>query len=131
MRIRILLQAGLIVLGAGMPAMADGDAGAGLKVFAKCKACHDAVGDKNKVGPNLANVIGRTAGALESFAPKYSKAMKAAGEAGLVWTEADLTEYLHAPKAKVKGTNMAFVGLKKDQEIADLIAYLKADPKPE
>ncbi|WP_373695963.1 c-type cytochrome [Aquibium pacificus] len=131
MRIGIVLQAGAIVLAAAVPAMADGDAAAGLKVFNKCKACHDAVGDKNKVGPNLSGVHGRTAGTLESFASKYSKAMKEAGAAGLVWDDASLTEYLRAPRDKVPGGKMAFAGLKKDQELADIIAYLKADPKPE
>ena len=52
-------------------------------------------------------------------------AMKAAGEGGLVWDETVLRDYLHNPKAKVKGTKMAFVGVKDDQEITDLIAYLK------
>jgi cytochrome c len=51
--------------------------------------------------------------------------MKAAGEGGLVWDETVLRDYLHNPKAKVKGTKMAFVGVKDDQEITDLIAYLK------
>ncbi|APH71382.1 c-type cytochrome [Aquibium oceanicum] len=131
MRIRVVLQAGAIVLAASMPAMADGDAAAGLKVFNKCKACHDAVGDKNKVGPNLSGVHGRTAGTLESYGSKYSKAMKEAGAAGLVWDDANLTEYLRAPRAKVPGGKMAFAGLKKDEDLANIIAYLKADPKPE
>lgn len=119
-----------MMLAAAGAAHADGDAVAGKKVFAKCRACHDVTGDKDKVGPNLTTVMGRTAGTLESFSAKFSKAMKAAGEAGLVWDDASMAEYLAAPKAKVPGTNMAFVGLKKADEIADIIAYLKADPKP-
>ncbi|WP_274628868.1 c-type cytochrome [Arvimicrobium flavum] len=102
------------------------DAAAGEKVFAKCKACHIADEDKNKVGPSLKAVIGRTAGTHEGF--KYSPAMVEAGKGGLVWDEAKLTEYLRAPKAIVKGTKMAFPGLKDDADIANVIAYLKQFP---
>lgn len=103
------------------------DAAAGEKVFAKCKVCHNADTDKNKVGPSLMGVIGRTAGTHPGFA--YSAAMTEAGKAGTVWDEKTLAIYLHDPKAYVKGTKMAFVGLKTDQEIADVIAYLKQFPK--
>jgi cytochrome c len=99
------------------------DAAAGEKVFAKCKACHNADTDKNKVGPSLMGVIGRTAGTHPGFA--YSAAMTDAGKRGIVWDEPTLTTYLHDPKAFVKGTKMAFPGLKTDQETADVIAYLK------
>lgn len=102
------------------------DAAAGEKVFAKCKACHVADEDKNKIGPSLKGVIGRTAGTHPDF--KYSKAMIEAGQGGLVWDEPNLTKYLHDPKAMVKGTKMAFPGLKKDEEIANVIAYLKQFP---
>ena len=91
-------------------------------------ACHDAKAEKNKVGPHLVGVIGRKAGTVEKF--KYSPAMTAAGEGGLVWDEAKIGEYLKAPKEFIKGNKMAFPGLKKDEEIANVIAYLKADPKP-
>ena len=99
------------------------DAAAGEKVFAKCKACHVADEDKNKIGPSLMGVIGRTAGTYAGF--KFSKAMVDAGAGGLVWDDANLTTYLHDPKGMVKGTKMAFPGLKKDDEIANVIAYLK------
>jgi cytochrome c len=112
------------------PALADGDAAKGKNVFKKCMACHDAVEAKDKVGPNLVGVVGRTAGTLESFASKYSQAMKDAGAAGLVWDEANIAEYVKDPKGKIAGNKMAFAGLKKDDEIDDVIAYLKADPKP-
>jgi cytochrome c len=102
------------------------DAAAGEKVFAKCKACHVADEDKNKIGPSLKGVIGRTAGTLEGF--KFSPAMVEAGKGGLVWDDAKLTEYLKAPKAMVKGTKMAFAGLKKDEDLANIIAYLKQFP---
>lgn len=103
------------------------DAAAGEKVFNKCKACHDATQDRNKVGPSLHGVIGRTAGTHEGY--KYSSAMIAAGKSGVVWDEATLTKYLHDPKAMVKGTKMAFPGLKSDKDIADVVAYLKQESR--
>jgi cytochrome c len=103
-----------------VPAQA-GDIEAGAKVFKKCKACHVVDKEKNRTGPHLVNIIGRTAGSLEKY--KYSKAMKASG---IVWTEETLAEYLRAPKKYIKGTKMAFVGLRKDADIANVIAYLKA-----
>ncbi|MER9545311.1 cytochrome c family protein [Mesorhizobium sp. M0437] len=99
------------------------DAAAGEKVFAKCKVCHVADKDQNKVGPSLNGIIGRTAGTHPGFS--YSKAMTEAGKSGVTWDEATLTTYLRDPKAMVKGTKMAFVGLKKDEDIANVIAYLK------
>jgi cytochrome c len=105
-------------------ALAEGDAAKGEKVFRKCKACH-AVGEdaKNKVGPQLNDVIGRTAGTAEDF--KYSKAMAAKGEEGLVWNEETLTEYLRKPRDYIPKNKMAFAGLRKDDDLADVIAYLK------
>jgi cytochrome c len=84
-------------------------------------ACHR-VGEnaKNAVGPVLNGVVGRPAGSVEGF--NYSTAMK---ESGLTWDEATLASYLKNPKDVVPGNKMAFPGLKKDQEIADVIAYLK------
>ena len=99
------------------------DAAAGEKVFTKCKVCHVAEEDTNKIGPSLHGVIGRTAGTHPDF--KYSEAMIAAGASGVKWDEPTLTTYLHDPKAMVKGTKMAFPGLKKDEDVANVIAYLK------
>ncbi|MDP2733675.1 MAG: c-type cytochrome [Hoeflea sp.] len=117
--------AALVFAALASPSLADGDVGAGEKVFKKCAACH-AVGDgaKHKVGPELNDVFGRTAGSVDDY--KYSKPMMAAGEGGLVWDDTTLTEYLANPKAMVKGTKMAFAGLKKDDEIANVLAYLKS-----
>ncbi len=103
-----------------LPAQA-GDAKAGEKVFRKCKSCHYVDQEKNKTGPHLVNIIGRAAGSVDGF--KYSNAMK---DSGLTWDEATLAEFLKKPKAYIKGTKMAFSGLRKDKEIDDLIAYLKA-----
>ncbi|MDX3924532.1 MAG: cytochrome c family protein [Shinella sp.] len=128
MQYRILLIGASVAILYAFGAQAqEGDATAGATVFNKCKACHVVDTDKNKVGPSLNGVVGRTAGTHEGF--KYSNAMVEAGKAGLVWDEASLREYLHNPKAKVKGTKMAFAGLKKDDEIANLLAYLEQFPK--
>ncbi|MQW89384.1 c-type cytochrome [Sinorhizobium saheli] len=105
----------------------EGDAEAGATVFKKCAACHVVDKDQNRVGPSLMGVIGRTAGTHPDY--KYSQAMIEAGKGGLVWDEATLHEYLENPKAKVKGTKMVFAGLKKDEDINNLIAYLKQHSK--
>lgn len=100
------------------------DPAAGEKVFTKCKVCHISPDqDKNLIGPALHGVIGRTAGTRPDFA--YSAAMIAAGKSGVKWDEPTLTTYLHDPRAMVKGTKMTFPGLKNDQDIANVIAYLK------
>jgi len=99
------------------------DAEAGKTVFNRCKACHTVDAPTNKVGPHLDGIVGRKAASLPDFA--YSAAMKAKGAAGLVWDEANLTSYLTDPKGFVPGNKMAFAGLKKPDEVANLIAYLK------
>ena len=102
------------------PAFAEGDAEAGEKIFKKCSACHSIEPGKRKPGPHLAGIYGRPAASVEEF--KYSKAMKASD---IIWDEASLSAFLKAPKAFVKGTKMSFRGIKKDQELADLLAYLE------
>lgn len=104
------------------------DAEHGRSVFNKCRACHEAEREILKVGPHLVGVFGRKAGSLEGYS--YSKAMREAGTAGLVWDDANLTAYLAAPKAFLPGNSMSFVGIKDADDLADLIAWLKADPKP-
>ena len=108
------------------PAHAEGDAAKGEKVFAKCKACHEVEKGVNKVGPTLKGLVGRKAASVPDY--KYSEAMIAKGAEGVVWDEATLTAYLPDPKAFVPKTKMAFAGLKKPEEVADVIAYLKAHP---
>lgn len=105
------------------PQAQAGDAAAGQKVFNKCRACHVADKETNRVGPHLVGIIGRKAASVDGF--KYSDGMKGAGESGLVWTEENFTKYMKEPKDFVPGNRMAFVGLKKDEEIQDLIAFLK------
>lgn len=106
---------------------AAGDAAAGEKVFRKCQACH-AIGPeaKSKVGPVLTGIVGRPAGKAEGFA--YSPAMSKEAEAGLVWTPDKIGAFVTSPKEFVPGTKMTFAGLRKDQERADLIAYLATFP---
>jgi cytochrome c len=97
------------------------DAAAGEKVFAKCKVCHQ-IGEsaKNMVGPVLNGVVGRPAGTYPAY--HYSDANK---NSGITWDEATLKEYLKNPKAKVPGTKMVFPGLTSDEDIANVLAYLK------
>lgn len=103
---------------------AAGDAALGQKIFNKCKACHDVAEPKNKVGPSLKGLFGRSAGSLEGFA--YSEAMKSSG---IVWSEDTLKTYLADPKATVPGTKMSFTGLKKEEEIENILEYLEEATK--
>jgi cytochrome c len=106
---------------ASMGASAAQDAAAGEKVFVKCKVCHQiGEGAKNFVGPVLNGVVGRPAGTYPDY--HYSDANK---NSGITWDEATLKEYLKDPKAKVPGTKMVFPGLPSDEDIANVISYLK------
>ncbi len=114
-----------LALVAGLPVAAHAqDAEAGKAVFNVCKACHGiGEGAKNQVGPVLNGVIGRKAGTAADF--NYSEAMKASG---LTWDEATFAEYISNPKAKVPGNKMVFAGVKDEQKVKDLIAFLKTNP---
>jgi cytochrome c len=117
-----MLGCSLAVLAAGT-AMAAGDPANGEKVFKRCTACHVVNAEQNRVGPYLKGVIGRQAGHVEGF--KYSEAMAAKGAEGMVWDDATLDAYLADPKGYIPKNKMAFPGLKKPEERADVIAYLK------
>lgn len=121
MRIGYLLAA-LALAGATTPSFAQ-DAEKGAKVFRLCMACHTADAPTNKVGPSLKGIFGRKAATVEGF--KYSEAMLAKGTEGVVWDEPTLTAYLPDPRKFVPGTKMAFAGVKKPEDVADLIAFLK------
>jgi cytochrome c2 len=96
---------------------------AGEAVFRKCKSCHQVgEGAKNRTGPVLNGVIGRPAGEIEGF--RYSGAMEDMAGEGLVWTEANLSDFLANPKSYMKGTKMAFAGLSSDADVEAVIAYL-------
>ncbi|ESR27043.1 c-type cytochrome [Lutibaculum baratangense] len=120
---RQLIAITMLAVLASTPAVAqDGDAEDGAKVFRRCQACH-AVGEdaQNKVGPQLNDLFGRQPGSLEGF--NYSDAMVEFGQ-DKVWDVEHLTAFLRNPRETVPGTKMAFPGLRKDEEIADVIAFL-------
>jgi cytochrome c len=98
---------------------------AGAKVFKKCATCHSAekMGG-NKIGPNLFGVVGRKRAAIANFA--YSDAMKKKSGS---WTHADLNQFLIKPKDFIPGTKMGFAGLSKEQDRANIIAYLEKSAK--
>ena len=100
--------------------MAMGDISIGEKVFKKCAACHSIIkGGKNNIGPALYNVVGRKIGAVNDY--KYSKALS---EYGKEWTFEELNGYLIKPAKWIKGTKMAFAGLRKEKDRASVILYL-------
>ena len=100
--------------------MALGDIATGEKVFKKCSACHSIVkGGKNNIGPALYNVVGRKVGAISDY--KYSKALS---EYEKEWTFEELNGYLIKPAKWIKGTKMAFAGLRKEKDRASVILYL-------
>lgn len=105
-------------------ATAIGDADRGAKIFKKCQACHQVgEGAKHRVGPHLNGIFFRPAASFASY--KYSKGMRRAAEAGLVWDLDGLEAFLANPRKAVPGTKMSFAGLKKPKDRADLLAYLR------
>jgi len=115
-----LILAGAVVAGTTGVASAE-DVEAGAKSFRKCTPCHD-VGEtaKNKVGPILNGLDGRKSGTVAGY--NYTRANK---NSGITWSEAEFLEYIKDPKAKIPGTKMVFVGIKKEDEAKNLWAYLK------
>ena len=100
--------------------MAMGDVTSGEKIFKKCAACHSIVkGGKNNIGPALYNVVGRQVGSISDY--KYSKALL---EYSKEWTFEELNGYLIKPAKWIKGTKMAFAGLRKEKDRASVIKYL-------
>ncbi|MEO0495795.1 MAG: cytochrome c family protein [Pseudomonadota bacterium] len=123
---QILTAAAATMVFAGGNAIAmDGDIAEGEKVFRKCQACHVVDDMKNRVGPHLMGVVGRDIAAVEKF--KYSKGMVAYGEENGKWTQQLLTDYLEAPRTTVKGTKMAFAGLKKEEDRVNVVAYIMSN----
>ena len=132
---------GAALLLAPSAAFAEGDAAKGEQVFKKCTTCHVVNDEKNRVGPYLKGLVGRTAGTAEKY--KYSSLNAAAGEAGLVWTEENLFAYLEDPSKflveflkangaedKAKGRSKMVYKLSKEDERNDVIAYLKTISEP-
>jgi len=100
-------------------ARAEGDPALGKVQFNKCAACHSIKPGENKIGPSMHGIVGRPSHSIEGF--NYSEAMKAYN---VTWTDEELNKYLENPRGVVAGTKMIFVGLKKEDERANLIAYL-------
>lgn len=99
-----------------------GNAEKGKVVFLQCKTCHVRDEGVNRIGPSLAGIVGRQAGTIAGFA--YTDANK---NSGITWTPEKLFQYLENPQRVVPGTKMAFAGLPKPQDRADVIAYLQSD----
>ncbi len=119
MRVTLLsAPVGAVLVAMTLAPAAAADAEHGKTLFQACAACHN--DNPNALGPNLHGVVGRKSAAREDF--RYSNPMM---RANLVWTEANLKDYLADPQAKVKGNRMPFGGVKDPKEIDDLIAYLQ------
>jgi cytochrome c len=120
------LSVSLLAAAAASPALAQsaGDAAAGERVFAQCRACHQ-VGEtaRNGVGPNLNGLFGRKAGSVEGF--NYSPAFKTPAVAEKVWSPENFAVYIRNPREVTPGTRMVFPGIRSDNQIADLTAYLR------
>lgn len=99
---------------------AAADAGAGERVFGKCRACHKLEDGANATGPYLHGVVGRDIGAASGFGA-YSGALS---EAADVWTPENLNAFLENPRGWAPGTTMSFAGLPSVEDRANLIAYL-------
>lgn len=115
------------------PLLASADLGAGETVFKKCASCHTwEKGGANKVGPNLWNIVGAPIGThVGDFG--YSAALKEYGADGKTWTYEELNGFLYKPKDHVKGTAMGFAGLKKTEDRANLVGWLRShsdSPQP-
>lgn len=117
-RLTMILTAASLLMLTAAPAIAA-DTAAGQTQFNKCRICHSLDAGKNMVGPSLHGLFGRKAGSADDFT--YSEAMKSSG---IVWDDGTLTKYVRDPKEVVPGGKMAFPGIKDDQQIADLLAYL-------
>ncbi|OJF94078.1 c-type cytochrome [Pararhizobium antarcticum] len=106
------------------PLLASADATAGANVFKKCASCHSIEkGGPNKVGPGLWGIVDHAIAAHEGFS--YSAGMKTFAEANKTWSYDHLSYFIEAPKKHVPGTAMGFAGVKKPDERANLIAYLR------
>jgi cytochrome c len=101
-------------------AQLSGNPTQGQRIFVQCATCHSVNAGENRVGPSLHGIVGRQAGTVPGF--RYSEANRTSG---ITWTEQELFTYLENPQARIRGTIMAFGGLRRPQDRADVIAYLK------
>jgi cytochrome c len=109
-------------------ALADGDAIKGAAVFKKCMACHAADKAQNKTGPHLVGIIGRTIASVEGYT--YSQGMLDFAKTAAIWDKTKLDGYLADPRKTVSGTKMAFPPMKRPEDRANVIAYLKSLTAP-
>lgn len=118
---------GFLILMLALPGIAwsaPGDAAAGKRAFARCASCHQlGPAARGAFGPQLNGIVGRKAGATADFS--YSPAMK---QSGIVWTEQKLAAFLKSPSEVVPGNQMRFWGIGDEQQIANLLAYLRTVP---
>jgi cytochrome c len=126
MRFAFLAAGGLAAAFAFAPLTASAqDAEAGQRVFNQCRACHTInSGGRNGVGPNLWGMYERRAGAVEGF--RYSANMRTLADGGLAWNEENLRRYLTNPKDLVPQGSMAFNGIRNEEQLTNLIAWLRA-----
>lgn len=99
----------------------DGDAAAGQRVFNQCRACHTLEPGKHMLGPSLHGIVGKKAGTVEGFR-NYSPALQ---KSDVVWTEENIAKYMMDPKGFIPGNRMVFVGLKRPEDIQNVIAFIK------
>ncbi len=117
--VRKLIVAAALIAASSVPGVAQ-DVKKGATVFNICQACHAiGAGAQNKIGPELNGLDGRKAGTVPNFA--YSDANK---NSGITWNEAIFTDYIKDPKAKIPGTKMIFAGIKNEQQVKDVWAYI-------
>ena len=115
-------QAAAVDISGALVMLASADVGKGAKIAKKCASCHSFnKGGNNKVGPNLWNIVNKSKASVDGY--KYSKALSGYGGA---WDWDALNGFLANPKAYVKGTKMAYAGLKKDGDRAAMLAYLRS-----
>jgi cytochrome c len=116
----------MVLAVSAVPALAAGDAEKGKADFAQCAICHQVgPGAKTLVGPELNGIVGRKAASIADF--PYSAGMKKLGGEGFVWTEENIDKWISNPKAMIPDSPMAlaFQGVPKAEDRADIIAYLK------
>ena len=122
--LKVLALFGTCLGAHGVVADTLGDTKNGKALYRQCSGCHEiGAGAKNKVGPQLNGIFGRTAATVEGF--RYSNAFQRAGAKGLEWHAEELDVFLEKPKQLVPGTRMSFRGFTKEQDRADVIAYLR------
>lgn len=121
---KLFVFAGLAMALSTSLSWADGDATKGEQLAKQCAACHSFVDSSNKVGPSLVGIVGRKPGSAQGY--NYSEPFKSYAAGFTAWDEAMLDAWLKDPRTVVKGTKMAFGGVKDDAVRADLIAYLKS-----